>query len=161
VFAVIERHPSSITHPTLSANDATYVGLGRAYTQIIKSAPVKPGETHSFAIRYTRGAKRSLVEYFLDGDLFVHVDHVGIPLDTQGAPYTGVYPSYHSAPGEELKGRMDTFMIGHGLYSMLDAFPFQRSEAPDQAVSIPLADRLTGQGAEGEFSKFEVTTVSD
>jgi hypothetical protein len=160
-FAVIERLPSSITHPTMAASDSNFVGLDRAYTQIVKSAPLKPGKTHTFAIRYTRSATESSVEYFLDADLVVHVDHIGIPLDTQGAPYTGVYPSFHCAPGEEVKQRMDTFVIGHGLYSMLDSFPFQPPGAPDRAVPIPVAESVLAQGAKGEFSKFEVTTVSN
>lgn len=160
-FSLIERLPSSVTHPTLAAGDTGYVGLERAYTQIIKAGMLQPGQTHTFSIRYTRGANQSSVEYFIDGELFAHVDHVGIPLDTQGTPYTGVYPSYHSAPGEELKARMNTFLIGHGLYSMLDAFPFQHPGAPDLAVSVPVAERLFGQGAEGEFGRFEVSTVSE
>jgi hypothetical protein len=160
-FALIERLSSDLTHPTLAQSNANHVGLEKAYTQIIKSARLQPGQTHTFSIRYTRGATQSCVEYFIDGDLFAHVDHVGIPLDTQGAPYTGVYPSYQSAPGEELRLRMNTFLIGHGLYSMLDAFPFQHPGAPDLAVSVPVAERLFGQGAEGEFSRFEITTVYD
>jgi uncharacterized protein DUF6081 len=160
VFALIERLPSNVTNPSLPAGDPHYVGLNRAYTQIVKSATIRPGQTRHYAIRYTRNVAQSSVEYLLDGELFARVDHVGIPLDTQGAAYTGVYPSYHSAPGEELKDRMDTFMIGHGLYSVLDAFPFQHPGAPELAVSIPIAERLFGQGAQGQFSKFEVTTIS-
>jgi hypothetical protein len=160
-FALIERLPSNITNPALAASDPDYVGLDRAYTQIVKSAPIGPGETHNYAIRYTRNATESSVEYFLDGDLFARVDHVGIPLDTQGVVYTGTYPSYDGAPGEELKDRMKTFLIGHGLYSVLDAFPFQHPDAPEQAVSVPMAERLFGQGAEGTFSTFEVTTAAD
>jgi hypothetical protein len=158
VFALIERLPSSVTSSKLPSRNAAYVGLGRAYTQIIKSAPLEPGETHTYAIRYTRDATQSSVEYFLDGNLFTRVDHVGIPLDTEGTSYTGIYPSYDSAPGEELKERLDTFVMGHGLYSMLDAFPFQHPDAPHEAVSIPIGERLFGQGAEGEFGNFAITT---
>jgi len=161
VFALIERLPSNVTQPKLPASDSSYVGLAKAYTQIVKSAPVKPGEIHTYAIRYTRDATQSSVEFLLDGDPFARVDRVGIPLDTQGALYTGLYPSYHGAPGEELAQRMDTFVIGHGLYSVLDAFPFQHPGAPELAVSIPLSERLFGQGARGEFSNFDVTTDSD
>ncbi len=161
VFALIERLPSNVTNPTLPASDPNYVGLSKAFTQIIKSAPVTPSETHSFGIRYLRDATQSVVEYFLDGDVFARVDHVGIPLDTEGELYTGVYPGYQSAPGEGLKDRMDTFTIGHGLYSLLNAFPFQHPSATDKAVSIPLAERLFGQGAEGDFSRFAVTTDSN
>jgi hypothetical protein len=161
VFALIERLPSSFTSPKLQSKNSAYVGLGRAYTQIIKSAPLEPGETHAYAIRYTRNAIRSSVDYLLDGNLFTRVDRVGIPLDTEGMPYTGVYPSVDNAPGEELKERMDTFVMGHGLYSMLDPFPFQHPGAPQEAVSIPVAERLFGQGAQGEFGNFEVTTDSN
>jgi hypothetical protein len=160
-FALIERLPSSVRNPTLSAANPDYVGLEKIHTQIIKAAPLEPGGTHNYAIRYTRDATRSFVEYLLDGELFARVDHVGIPLDTQGVRYTGVYPSYNNAPGEELGPRMDTFVMVHGLYSVLDAFPFQHADAPEQAVSVPLAERLFGQGAQGSFSKFEVTTISD
>jgi hypothetical protein len=160
-FALIERLPSILTSPALAASDPAYVGLDRMYTQIVKSAPLAPGETHTFAIRYTRNATRSSVEYVLDGDLFARVDHVGIPLDVQGADYTGVYPSYEGAHGEELGHRMDTFIIGHGLFNVLDAFPFQHPDAPGLAVSIPMSERLFGQGAQGTFSNFEITTTTD
>jgi hypothetical protein len=127
--------------------------------QIVKSVPLTPGEARTFAIRYTGHASHSSVVYVLDGDLFARVDHVGIPLDVQGVDYTGVYSSYGGAHGEELGYRMDTFIIGHGLFNVLDAFPFQHPGAPGLAVSIPLAERLFGQGAEGEFSKFAGTTT--
>jgi hypothetical protein len=159
-FALIERLPSNVRNPTLSADDPAYVGLEEIHTQIIKVAPLEPGETHNYAIRYTRDATQSFVEYLLDGELFARVDHVGIPLDTQGAEYTGIYPSYNNAPGEEVGPRMDTFVMAHGLYSVIDAFPFQHPDAPELAVSVPVSERLFGQGAQGRFSKFEVTTVS-
>jgi uncharacterized protein DUF6081 len=159
-FALIERLPSSVTNPALAASDPDYVGLNRAYTQMIKSAPIEPGETHTFAIRYTRNATQSSVEYILDGARFARIDHVGIPLDTQGIVYTGIYPSHGRAAGEELNDRMNTFAIGHGLYSMLDVFPFQHPDAPADAVSVPMTERLFGQGAEGEFSTFTVTTTA-
>jgi hypothetical protein len=56
---------------------------------------------------------------------------------------------------------MDTFTIGHGLYNVLDAFPFQHPAAPELAVSVPITERLFGQGAQGRFTNFEVTTASD
>jgi hypothetical protein len=161
VFALIERLPSNVTNPTLPAGDPNYVGLSKAYTQIIKTAPVKPGKTHTVSIRYTRDATQSLVEYFLDGKLFTSVGHVGVPLDAQGVPYTGVYPSYRAAPGEDLRAQLNSFVIGHGLFSLLDAYPFQHPEAPDQHVSIPLSERLFGQGAHGQFSDFTVTAITE
>jgi hypothetical protein len=157
-FALIERLPSNITDPTLSASDPEYVGLDRAYTQMIRSAPITPG-AHTYAIRYLRDPIQSAVEYLLDGKLFARVNHVGIPLDIQNVPYTGTYPSHAGAVGEELKDRLNTFVMGHGLYSMLDAFPFQHPDAPAEAVSIPLTERLFGQGADGTFSRFEITAT--
>ena len=63
--------------------------------------------------------------------------------------------------GQQAGPRMDTFVLVHGLFSVLDAFPFQHPDAPELAVSVPLAERLFGQGAQGKFSKFEVATVSN
>lgn len=149
VFALVERLPSNVTG---SGN----VGLERAYTQIIKVATIQPGQKHHVAIRYSRGPGLSRVEYMLDDALFATVDHVGVPLDVQGVPYTGIYPSY--GPGEELGASLDSFVIGHGLFSLLDAFPFQHPDRPDLSVSIPMSERLFGQGAIGTFKDFKVQT---
>lgn len=136
------------------------VGLDLAYTQIVKVADITPGETHNVAIRYTRRAGESYVEYLLDGELFVRVDHVGIPIDKQAdAPFAGYAPSLGA--GEELADQLDSFSIGHGLFSLPDAFPFQHPERPDLSVSIPLTERAFGQGAVGTWSDFTVTTVTD
>jgi hypothetical protein len=158
VFALLERLP---TYPEVPASDPRHRGMDKIHTQIVKAAPLEPGTTHRFALRYTRDATQSAAEYVLDGVIFARVDHVGIPLDTQGVPYTGIYPSYHNAPGEELKDRMNTFVMKHGLYGVIDEFPFQNTDAPELAVSVPLAERLFGQGAEGEFSTFQITTISN
>jgi hypothetical protein len=57
--------------------------------------------------------------------------------------------------------------IGHGLFSLIDAFPFQHPDVPALSVSIPVgtgnpADagmaRLFGQGADASFDNFVVTT---
>lgn len=149
VFALIERLPSNVT----GAGD---VGLERAYTQIIRVADIKPGRKHHLAIRYSRGPGLSRVEYFLNGQLFTSVDNVGVPLDVQGVPYTGIAPSY--GPGEELAESLDSFVIGHGLFSLLDAFPYQHPDRPDLSVSIPMSERLFGQGAVGTFKDFKVST---
>jgi hypothetical protein len=69
VFVLIERLPSAATNPSLRVGSEGYVGLDKAYTQIVRSAPVSPGDTHSYAIRYTRNENQSSVEYLLDGDL--------------------------------------------------------------------------------------------
>jgi hypothetical protein len=129
------------------------VGLDKAYTQIVAEAPIS-SRKHTVSIRYTRGEDVSMVEYFLDGKLFARIDDVGIPLDEQGVPYTGIYPSLGA--GERLS--LDSFVIGHGLFSLLDAFPFQHPERPDLSVSVPLSERLFGQGAIGTFKNFVVTT---
>jgi hypothetical protein len=97
-----------------------------------------------------------MVEYFLDGVLFTSVNHVGIPLDVQGVPFTGYAPSLGA--GEELS--INSFSIGHGLFSLLDAFPYQHSERPDLRVSIPTSERIFGQGAIGTWKNFQVTTTS-
>jgi len=160
-FALIERLPSVANNPTLNRDDPAYVGLDKAYTQIITSVTLEPGTTHTYVIRYKRNAAQSSVEFLLDGDVRARVDHVGIPLDRQEVEYTGVYPSYQDAPGEELGPRMNTFVIAHGLYNVLDAFPFQHPDAPELAVSVPMSERLFGQGAQAEFGNLTVTTVSD
>ncbi len=151
-FALIERLPSSVT-------GSPGTGLDLAYTQIIKEVTVKPGKTHNVAIRYTRGPNTSRVEYFLDGMMFTSVDNVGIPLDKQGVPFTGYAPSL--GQGEQIKDRLDSFVIGHGLFSLLDAFPYQHPDAPDLSVSIPMSERLFGQGAVGTWNKFTVTTKTN
>jgi hypothetical protein len=145
-FALIERLPSTIT-------GVGSVGLDKAYTQIIREAPIATG-AHHVSIRYARGKGPSSVDYFLDSQSFAHVDSVGIPLDVQGVQFTGTYQSLGS--GELLS--IDAFQIGHGLFSLLDAFPFQHPDRPDLSVSVPLPERLFGQGAIGTFANFQVIT---
>nr|WP_215396717.1 DUF6081 family protein [Rheinheimera oceanensis] len=55
-----------------------------------------------------------------------------------------------------MKDRLNSFGIGHGLFSLLNAYSCQHSEAPELSVSIPMSERLFGQGAAGRWSKFEV-----
>jgi hypothetical protein len=149
-FTLVERLPSNVT-------GFGNIGLDKAYTQIVDEFAVGPGP-HKVAIRYTRDAGRSRVEFLLNDKVVSRVDDVGVPLDKQGANYTGVYPSY--GPGEPLAGQIGSFAFGHGLFSLLDAFPFQHPERPDLAVSIPLANRLFGQGARASFDRFTVETVT-
>ena len=150
-FALIERLPTVVT-----GSPGTPLDL--AYTQIIEQVDIKPGKKHDVAIRYTRGPTTSRVEYFLDGKIFTRVDNVGVPLDVQGVPFTGYAPA--TGAGEPLKDRLDSFVIGHGLFSLLDAFPYQHPEAPELSVSIPIAERLFGQGAVGTWDKFRVATTT-
>jgi hypothetical protein len=126
-----------------------------ARAQIIKETTITTG-FHRFSIRYNLDKDLSSVDYFLDNQLFAHVDRVGIPLDIQGTPDMGTYPSL--GPGESLT--IDEFLIGHGLFSCLDSFPFQHPDRSDLSVSIPMSERLFGQGAIGSFRDFEVTTQS-
>ncbi len=151
-IALIERLPSTVTRSPGTPVD-------KAYTQIITEVPIKPGKAHNYSIRYTRGPDVSLVEYFLDGTLVASVENVGVPLDVQGLPYSGYAPSL--GDGEDLRDELDSFVIGHGLFSLLDAFPYQHPQAPDLSVSIPLSERLFGQGAVGHWDKFRVKTKID
>jgi hypothetical protein len=151
-FALIERLPSEVT-----GNPG--VGLGKAYTQIVKQVKIKPGVTHTVSIEYSRRPNGSAVKYSIDGATVANIKHVGVPLDVQGVKFTGIYPSLGS--GEELVDDIDSFVIGHGLFSLLDAFPFQHPDAPDLSVSIPVGQRAFGQGASGTFSNFTVTTKGD
>jgi hypothetical protein len=146
-FTLIERLPGTVT--------GSNVGLDRAYTQIIDEFPITPGP-QKVAIRYTRDGWISKVEFLLNDRVVSTVNNVGIPLDKQVKRYTGVYPSY--GPGEVLS--VNSFSIGHGLFSLLDAFPFQHPDRPDLAVSIPIANRLFGQGARASFDRFTVETVN-
>src|SRR5467141_1144182 len=95
-------------------------------------------------------------------------EHVGIdkmytPLDAQGVKYSGIYPSL--GPGELLRDKINSVVIAHGLFSLLDAFPFQHPDAPALNVSVPMQERLFGQGARARFANVVVTiedkTVKD
>jgi Family of unknown function (DUF6081) len=158
-FALIERLPSNVTGNTTDPTSPAYVGRDQMYTQIVREVPAAPGVAHRVSIRFSRTATTSAVDYFLDGKLVAHVDHVGIPLDVQGQDYTGIYPSL--GPGEELGPQINSLTIGHGLFSLLDAFPFQHPEAPELSVSIPVANRIFGQGAIASFDDFKVKTVTN
>jgi len=148
-IALVERLPSTVT-----GAPGTPVDL--AYTQIIADFPIKPGKPHTYSIRYTRGDDVSRAEYFIDHRLMATVDDVGVPLDVQGVPYSGYAPALGA--GEPLKDELDSFVIGHGLFSLLDAFPYQHPDAPDFRVSIPTSERIFGQGAKATWDKFVVTT---
>ena len=155
-FTLIERLPSLVTNPALNPGDPGYVGIDKMYTQIINEVQIGTGP-HEVSISYSDAGK---VSYFLDGALVSQVDNVGVPLDKQGAvDWSGVYPSY--GPGEPLAGKIRSVSIGHGLFSLLDAFPFQFPDRPDLAVSIPVSERLFGQGMDATFDNFTVTAVPE
>lgn len=146
-FTLIERLPSSLTGSPIVA------GRDKIYTQIIDEIPVTPGP-HQVAITLTRGDGKMSVEYSLDGKKVSRVADVGVPLDAQGVRFTGTYPSL--GRGEKLVDQLNSVVIGHGLFSLLDAFPFQFAEAPELSVSIPSSQRIFGQGAAAKFGRFSV-----
>ena len=148
-FTLIERLPSSVTR------SSQRVGIDKMYTQIIDEVAIAAGAPHTAAIRYTRDRERSFVEYFLDSKPVSKVNHVGIPLDVQRMQYSGIYPS--RGPGELLRDQIQSVAIGHGLFSLVDAFPFQHPEAPALSVSVPAHERLFGQGAKARFDNVLVT----
>lgn len=173
-FTLIERLPTVVTGNTSNPNcpDATNVGLDKMYTQIIRQIPLDGTTAHHYAITFARGGgsgnRHSVVLYTLDGHLISAVPNVGVPLDQQGLiPWTGTYPSL--GPGEDLTDQIHSFSIGHGLFSLLDAFPFQHPAAPNLSVSIPVGTsnpaqagraRLFGQGAIGSWTNFNVITAT-
>ncbi|MGA2926470.1 MAG: hypothetical protein ABSG43_10820 [Solirubrobacteraceae bacterium] len=75
-----------------------------------------------------------------------------------------------SAPEGGWPDQLDSVRFGHGLFSLLDAFPFQHPGAPELSVSIPAPTppapnaagqtRLFGQGASGSFDNFTTLTIS-
>jgi hypothetical protein len=144
------------------------VGIDEMYTQVIREIPVQANVWHHVDIALTRHDGDAWVDYFLDFEPVAHVANIGIPLDRQGVPFNGIYPSM--GPGERLATRIDSLQFGHGLFSLLDRFPFQVPSAPEASVSIPVGDgstrdagraRLFGQGARGAFRRFSTLTLSN
>ena len=148
-FPLIERLPSVVT------GSAEQVSTAKMYTQITREVPIAPGVPHTVAIRYSRDRQRSSVEYLLDGKRVSKVESVGIPLDKQGVQYSGTYPS--RGPGELLRDKINSVVIAHGLFSLLDAFPFQHPDAPARSVSVPMQERLFGQRVKATFTNFVIT----
>ena len=146
-MCLVERLPSSVT------GSAIPVGSDKMHTQIVMEHPITPGP-HTYAIRFSRGVERPGVEFLIDGQVISRVERVGVPLDWQGQLYTGRWPAM--GPGEDLTDLINSFAIGHGLFSLLDAFPFQYETAPEESISIPLDQRLFGQGAIGRFQNIEI-----
>jgi hypothetical protein len=170
-FTLIERLPSSVSGNTSDSSSPDWVGPDKMYTQIVREIPVKPGVAHRVSIRYTRSMTEAFVEYFMDGKSVSTVHNVGVPLDRQGVKYTGTYPSL--GPGEPLRDKISSFSIGHGTFSLIDAFPFQWGwdgpcYDPDTpfasvcglSVSIPASERIFGQGVRAHFDTFVVTTTN-
>ena len=124
-FALIERLPSTVTGNVSNPDcrNATEVGIDKMYTQIIRGVPIRPDVWHHVDIALTRHDGEAWVDYFLDHQPIAHVENVGIPLDRQGVSFTGIYPSLGS--GQRLANQLDSVRFGHGLFSLLDVFPFQ------------------------------------
>jgi hypothetical protein len=169
-FALIERLPTTVTGNTSNRDcpQAADVGIDKMYTQIIREVPVSPDTWHHVDIAVSRGDGELGVDYFLDHEPFAHIANVGIPLDKQGITFSGTYESLGS--GEPVASHLDSLRFGHGLFSLLDAFPFQHPGAPELSVSIPLGSasdttgagraRLFGQGASGLFANFATLTLA-
>jgi Family of unknown function (DUF6081) len=169
-FALYERLPSAVTGNVKNPDcpNATEVGIDKIYTQIVREIPIDADIWHHVDIALTRHDDELSVDYFFDYDPVAHVANVGVPLDKQGASFTGTYPSV--GPGERLGDRLESVRFGHGLFSLLDAFPFQHPAAPEKSVSIPAPSppapgaagraRLFGQGASGSFDNFTTLTLS-
>jgi hypothetical protein len=169
-FALIERLPSTVTGNTSNPDcpQAAEVGIDKMYTQIIRAVPVSPDTWHHVDIAVSRRDGDLWVDYFLDHEPIARVTNVGIPLDKQGISFSGIYESVGS--GERVAEHLDSVRFGHGLFSLLDAFPFQHPGAPELSVSIPLGSasdatgagraRLFGQGASGSFANFATLTLA-
>ena len=169
-FPLYERLPSTVTGNVTNPDcrKATEVGVDKMYTHIIRQIPINPDVWHHVDIALTRHDGEASVDYFLDWQPVAHVANIGVPLDRQVASFSGTYPSL--GPGELLADRLDSVRFGHGLFSLLDAFPFQHPGAPEKSVSIPAQSppapsaagraRLFGQGASGSFDNFTTVTLS-
>lgn len=147
-FALVERLPASVIGSPDGGTRETM------YTQIVTEVPIGPG-AHRVSITFTRGPGSSSVEYSIDGRRVARVGKVGVPLDVQQPGWVGTYPSLGA--GEDLTSQVDSVAIGHGLFSLLDAFPFQHPDAPELSVSVPMAQRLFGQGVAADFDDMVVT----
>jgi hypothetical protein len=170
-FVLIERLPSTVTGNVSNPDcpEASEVGIDKMYTQIVREVPVKSDAWHHVDIALSRHGGDAWVDYFLDHQPIAHVANVGIPLDQQGASFTGTYPSL--GPGEQLGNQLDSVRFGHGLFSLVDAFPFQHPGASELSVSIPALTpaspnavgrtRLYGQGASGSFDNFTTLTIPE
>lgn len=148
--------------------------INTTYTQIVDEVEISPGE-HTFSITYTRGrGSKDRVDYLIDGKIISSVKTIGIPLDQQSPKFYEKKPitDPSQGPGELVDEAMDTMLIGHGLFSLLDVFPYQQEDLEGTSVTIPVtgpapslgdpnpqvSSRIWGQGAEGVFDNFKVTT---
>ncbi len=165
-FALTERLFNAPIYPA---------NIDTAYTQVVKTFKLS-SKPHHFAIRYSRHLKTlsDQVEYLVDGKIKAVIKNIGIPLDKQTGYYTRkdkvIDPS--QGPGEPLIQKMSSMVIGHGLFTRVDSFPYQQSTPNDRNVIIPLKgsiithtsksptvfSRIWGQGAAGFYYNFKVET---
>jgi hypothetical protein len=136
------------------------VSLDRAFTQFLPAVQIEPRRFHRYSIQYTRGrAPRDKVEWMLDGRVVAVVRDVGVPLDVQDPQRYGhiVFPSL--GPGERVASIMSSFVVGHGLYSFVDDYPFFPAY-PQYFVSIPREQRIFGQGIDALFDNVRIAKVA-
>jgi hypothetical protein len=134
--------------------------LNTMFSQIVKEIDITPG-AHNYAIRYSRNVtddQPDTLEWFYDGQLIETVHQAGIPLDKQDpVKYADViYPS--QGPGQLIESAMTNFKVAHGIFTLLDEFPFNQCPG---GVSIPAAERVFGQGAKAFYDNITVQTVTE
>jgi hypothetical protein len=133
----------------------------------------RSGVKHRVAIRYTRTPTKSFVEYFLDSKLVSKVSNIGVPLDVQGVDYTGIYPAVPGATGDG-PAHKDQLVLDRPRdvqsprrlplpVGVVRGLPRRSLDSLTTAacglsVSIPMSERLFGQGVRAHFDDFTVTT---
>lgn len=136
------------------------VDLEHAFTQFLPAVRIRRGRFHRFAIRYTRGLKpRDKVEWLLDGRVVAVVRKLGVPLDVQSPDrYADItFPSL--GQGEPVAPIMNMFVIGHGLLSFVDDFPYFPAY-PQYFVSIPKEQRIFGQGIDALYDNVRIARAA-
>lgn len=158
-FALAERLPSSVT------GSQNPVGLNKIFTQFIGDFKVNKQRMNTYSIRYnrkvdTQGVAHDSVDFMINGEVKVSYKNIGIPPDRQGM-HVSTYPSLGN--GELLDGQIQNLSIGNGIFSLVDAFPFQLSDADaaPYAVSIPVSERIWGQGIDAQFDNIIIVTHTD
>jgi hypothetical protein len=165
--------------------------VDKAYTQIVHEIELEPGKSHNFAMRYNRnpGESKDKIEWLVDGKVVARVKQVGIPLDHQKKSGKSnkkshknqmiTDPSDPAGGGELLKGKLKNFAFAHGLFSLLDVWPYGQGPTSEgfNGVSIPPGNpgegiksdadggqyvdtRIWGQGAEGYVDNYTITIVN-
>jgi hypothetical protein len=136
------------------------VPLDRAFTQFLSPVRIAPGRFHRFAIRYTRGREPlDKVDWLLDGRVVATVRKLGVPLDVQDPRRYGGITFRSFGPGEPVAPVMKELVVGHGLLSFVDDFPYFPAY-PDHFVSIPREQRIFGQGVDAFYDDVRIVRVS-